>query len=167
MNTSNVFRQIIEEIDQIKPSIQLQLPANPRSVKQQIQKITLAQKKLREIEERVYLFGNRGGNGSAYRTYLSVKALIHGMIHDGNHFKLLAEEYFVDPEGTVTLLHDAYQRDLELRYRIHHLQALGLSQSQITFAIWRVKAESDKAYQVATKEYQRLTGSCQAVPERV
>jgi hypothetical protein len=155
MNTNSVFRQIIEEIDQIKPSIQLKLPANPRSVKQQIEKITLAQKRLREIEERVYLFGDRGGNRSD-RTYLSLKALIHGMIHDGNYFKMLAEEYFVDPVGTVTLLHDACQRDLELRHRIGYLKSLGLNQNQIIFAIWRVKLESGKAYRKALAEYQRL-----------
>lgn len=156
MDTSRAFRQIVAEIEQITPSIQLKLPANPKSVKQQIEKITLAQKRLREIEERVYLFGNRGGNRSAYRTYLSLKALIRGMIIDGNHFKLLAEEYFVDPEGTVTLLNDACQRDLELRQRIYYLKRLGLNQSQIIFAIWRVRAESVKAYQTALKEYQRL-----------
>jgi hypothetical protein len=156
MNTNTVFQEIIAEIDQIKPSIQLKLPANPQSVRQQIARITSAQKRLREIEERVYLFGNRGGNRSAHRTYLSLKALIHGMIHDGNHFKMLAEEYFVDPEGTVTLLHDACQRDLELRQRIYYLKNLGLNQSQIIFAIWRVKMESGQAYQTALKEYQRL-----------
>ena len=158
MNTSRAYRKIIEDIDKIKPSIQLKLPANPKSVKQQIEKITLAQKKLREIEERVYLFGNRGGNGSAYRTYLSLKALIHGMIHDGNHFKLLAEEYSVDPEGTVTLLHDAYQRELELRHRAYQLKLAGLNQNQIIFAIWRVQVEHSRAYQQVVEEYKRLVG---------
>lgn len=167
MNTNRAFQQIIEEIDQIKPNIQLKLPANPKAVKQQIERITLAQKRLREIEERVYLFGNRSGSGSAYRTYLSLKALIQGMITEGTHFKLLAEEYFVDPEGTVTLLHDACQRDIELRHRIHQLKRLGLNQSQIIFAIWRVKAESGKAYQVAAKEYGRLAQGYQQVPEQV
>ena len=167
MNTNTVFQQIIEEIDQIKPNIQLKLPANPKSVKQQIERITFAQKRLREIEERVYLFGNRSGSGSAYRTYLSLKALIQGMITDGTHFKLLAEEYFVDPEGTVTMLHDTCQRDSELRHRIHRLKLLGLNQSQIIFAIWRVKAESGKAYQVAAQEYRRLAENHSQVPERV
>ena len=159
MSTNRAYQQIIEEIDQIKPSIQLQLPANPQSVKRQIEKITLAQKRLLEIEERVYLFGNRGGNGSAYRTYLGLKALIHGMIHDGHHFRLLAEEYFLDPEGTVTLLHDACQRNFELRHRARHLKAAGLNQSQIIFAIWRVKAENGHAYQQAAAEYKRLIES--------
>jgi len=157
MNTSRTFQQIVDEIDQIKPNIQLNLPANPKAVKQQIAKITLAQKKLREIEERVYLFGNRSGSGSAYRTYLSLKAMIQGMITDGNRFKLLAEEYFVDPEGTVTLLHDACLRDLELQRRIQQLKSLGLNRHQIIFAIWRVKAESDESYLPALKEYQRLS----------
>ena len=157
MTTEKVFQQFIQEIDQIKTTIQLKLPAPAKSVRQQITRITAAQERLKAIDEEIYLFANRGIRPSARRQYLNLRALVRSMILDGNDFKLLAEEYFYDPEGTVMLLHDLNQRDVELQTRIRQLKTTGLNQTQIIFALWRVRPGGSRAYQQAVQELKRLS----------
>ncbi len=145
MTTYTVFHQLIDEIEQVRPSLQLKLPDSSLSIRLQIGKITAAQERLRAIEERIYLFANRGILPASRRNYSNLKALVRGMIASGNELKLLAEEYFYDPEGVITLLNDLKQREYELQAQLQQLKHQSLTQSQWLLALWQLSLKRNRA----------------------
>jgi hypothetical protein len=147
MTTYTVFHQLIDEIEQIRPSLQLKLPASSLSIRLQIGKITAAQERLRAIEERIYLFANRGIRPASRRNYLNLKSLVRNMIVDGNNFKLLAEEYFYDPEGVMIVLNDLKQREYELQAQLQQLKHQSIAQNQRMFALWQLKLRGNRVSQ--------------------
>ena len=147
MTTYTVFHQLIDEIEQIRPSLQLKLPDSSLSIRLQIGKITAAQERLRAIEERIYLFANRGIRPASRRNYLSLRALVRGLIAAGSDFRLLAEEYFYDPEGVMTLLNELKQREYDLQAQLQQLKHQSITQNQRMFALWQLKSRANQVNQ--------------------
>lgn len=144
MTTQTVFHQLIDEIEKIRPSLQLKLPASSLSIRLQIGKITVAQARLRAVEERIYLFANRGIRPVSRRNYSNLKALVRSMIVDGNNLKLLAEEYFYDPEGAMIVLNDLKRREYELQAQLQHLKHQSIAQNQRMLALWQLKPRGSR-----------------------
>lgn len=159
MTTEQTLERIVEEVNKISRYICLKLPSGAESVRLQIKQINKAQEQLRAIQDELYMFGGHGSSRLPYQYILTFKALINYLLLDGDKFKLLAEEYFLDPEGTVALLNDQKRRDCELLHRIRALQTTGLKQHQIILALWHTLSTDAVSYQAALTEYDRLAAS--------
>lgn len=176
LSVRKAFQQILLEIYDICPYISLKLPASSRYVNQQIQRLNLAQQQLQMIEEKVFLCFGTGSNQSSRQAYQTLAELIEEMNQLSLNLKLLAEEYPVDPAGTVAFLPSARVRVSELLSRINRLKAaeqgkakksskisfnphllqltsnLGItcadsqSESSRTFAAWKRQSQGNNAY---------------------
>lgn len=117
-------QQILEELQRISPHIRLKLPANYRSVRRQVEEITLAQQQLAMLQHRVTLLSHRKQNSSVQRLCLTLTRAMERMVCTAENFKLLAEEYATDPEGTISCLQCVNQDSRESAETIQRVSAM-------------------------------------------
>lgn len=118
--------QILEELQKVSPHIRLKLPANSQSVRRQLEEITLAQQQLANLQRRVTLLAHRKHNSSVHQLCVILARAVERMIRTAENFKLLAEEYAIDPEGTISCLQCVNQDSQKLAETIRRVKAMDL-----------------------------------------
>lgn len=140
MSQSRVFQSIVSELSELLPYVRLKLPASPTLVQQQMGHLTHVQKRLEIIREKVTLLSGSIQAAPTNAAYQALVNLVRELHHDIRELKLLAEEYPIDPDGTLSCLQSREGRAAELTRRF---QALLPTQVQPGSAIsqqWVAKA---------------------------
>lgn len=102
---------IQQELHQIQSELRLQLPTNPAALSAQVRQIDGWQQRLEHLQ--VQLPQHRRSPLD-----LALLDLIALLIADAKSFKLLAEEYLIDPEGSISCLHSVLQTTVQERSRL-------------------------------------------------
>ena len=97
---------IQQEIRHIQSQLWLQLPTNPAALSAQVRQIDRCQQQLERLQDQVLSHQRSMGDRSLMN-------LIDHLITDATSFKLLAEEYLIDPEGSVSCLHSTLHSSLQ------------------------------------------------------
>lgn len=118
------FQQILAELNKINAQIQLKLPANQVLVKRQILHLALVQQRLKTVQDQIFVKFGGSTNSSSYLAYLTLIQLVEAMTHDANTLRFLAEEYPVDPEGTVACLREIHKKLPDFAGRIQRINSL-------------------------------------------
>jgi len=106
MVTQKRFQHLVAELDEINSLIQLQLPTHEQALGCQLRQITLAQVRIERIENEVADFcQNHHDPDPCGGGICQTLAQLSGAIRlKAINFRLLAEEFSVDPEGTTACL---------------------------------------------------------------
>ncbi|MBW4519045.1 MAG: hypothetical protein KME16_05015 [Scytolyngbya sp. HA4215-MV1] len=104
MFEQRVFHQILSEVRELTPYIQLKLPASRSSVQQQMGYLITAQTRLEAMQQRLMALLKRSDNPKIQRLGQMLLRIVQELSRDARELKLLAEEYPVDPEGAASCL---------------------------------------------------------------
>lgn len=118
------FQQILVELNKINAQIQLKLPANQVLVKRQTLHLALVQQRIKTVQDQIFVNFGGSTNSSSYLVYLTLIQVTQAMTHDANTLRFLAEEYPVDPEGTVACLQEINKKLPDFATRIQHIKSL-------------------------------------------
>jgi YesN/AraC family two-component response regulator len=114
MNEQKVFQQVLARVHQLDTQIHLKIPADQASIQQQINRIETAEQHLKVVKTQVLrrlakVPNDSRSNGSQQSNYRSLIQRIEKALRNAANFKHLAEEFFIDPEGVVSLLQGVNQ----------------------------------------------------------
>lgn len=123
MFQQRAFQQIVSEVCEVLPYVRLKIPASPASVRKQMGYLTQAQTKLVTVQEKTAVLLRKQRNPARTRAYQALVGLVQELTQDVKDLKLLAEEYPVDPEGTVACLQSQKLREAALLRQIDALKA--------------------------------------------
>ncbi|PZV11639.1 MAG: hypothetical protein DCF22_14075 [Leptolyngbya sp.] len=109
MNEQKVFQQVLAQVNQLDAQIHLKIPADQASIQQQINRIEIAEQHLKAVKTQVLrrlakVPSDSRSNGSQQGNYCSLIQRIEKVLRNAANFKHLAEEFFIDPEGVISLL---------------------------------------------------------------
>lgn len=124
MTSQRVFRQILEELQETSPQIRLKLPANRQSIGRQAAQITSAQQQLTLLKSEVTTLSHKCLRPlNRQRCQLLMRAMDQ-MIQTAENLKLLAEEYGIDPEGSISCLQSLSENDRNLPEILNQVKTL-------------------------------------------
>lgn len=123
MFQQKAFQQIVSEISELLPYVRLKIPASPASVRKQMGYLTQAQTKLVMVQEKTALLLRKQRNPAKSRACRALVGVVQELTQDVRDLKLLAEEYPVDPEGTVACLESRKVKEANLLRQIDALKA--------------------------------------------
>lgn len=120
MRNWQIFNDSLAELQLIQSQIVLKLPASRESIHHQVHRIQQAQQALDRLYENVLPYSSR------WRSPLnqSPKMLAQLIIQVSRHaesLKLLAEEFPVDPQGTMACLQHLCRRQTRLNEQLQQL----------------------------------------------
>jgi hypothetical protein len=100
-----------QELHQIQSALWLQLPTHPAALSAQVRQIAGWQERLERLQAQL---------SPRRRSVLdrALADLIALLIADAKSFKLLAEEYLIDPEGSISCLHSVLHASMQERSRL-------------------------------------------------
>lgn len=98
------LHQIQAELEQMIPHICLKLPASRESVEKQAYRLASIQKQLELIQEGMFWLYGVGGTHSSMKIYNALSQQLEQMLQNVASFRMLAEEYSIDPEGATACL---------------------------------------------------------------
>ena len=118
MNEQKVFQQVLTQVNQLDAQIHLKIPADQASIRQQIKQIEMAEQHLKAVKTQVLRRLAKAPddsrfNGSQQGSYRSLMQRIEKTLRNAENFKHLAEEFFLDPEGVISLLQGINQDGLQ------------------------------------------------------
>jgi len=121
MRNRQDFYDSLAELQLIQAQIVLELPASQESIREQLHRIWQAQQELDRLYEDALRYSSR------YRSTLDFPPrLLTGLILRAYRYaeslKHLAEEFPVDPQGTVACLKQIYRRNTRLNERLKQLE---------------------------------------------
>lgn len=104
MRYSKPIHKTLITIDAILSDLNLRLPTNPAGLGYQKLRLTQTQKQLEALEEEI--FDNYLGSyrDSTRKIYHQLLKLVRQLVHEADNLKHLAEEYPIDPEGSIACL---------------------------------------------------------------
>jgi hypothetical protein len=123
MFQQRAFKQIVSEVCELLPYVRLKIPASPASVQKQMGYLTQAQTKLATVQEKTAMLVRQQRNSAKSTAYQVLAGVVQELTQDVKDLKLLAEEYPVDPEGTVACLESWKVREVALLRQIDALKA--------------------------------------------
>ncbi len=114
MNEQRVFQQVLARVHQLDTQIHLKIPADRASIQQQINQIETAEQHLKIVKTQVLrrlakVSNDSRSNDPQQGNYRSLVQRIEKALRNAANFKHLAEEFFIDPEGVVSLLRGVNQ----------------------------------------------------------
>jgi hypothetical protein len=104
MFEQRVFHQILSEVRELIPYIQLKLPASRHAVQQQMGHLITAQTQLEQMQQKLMALLKKSDNPKTQRMGQTLLRVVQELSRDARELKLLAEEYPVDPEGAASCL---------------------------------------------------------------
>lgn len=118
MNEQRVFQQILTQVNQLDAQVHLKIPADQASIQQQVKQIETAEQHLKAVKNQVLRRlakapNDLRSNGSQQGNYHSLIQRIEKTLRNAVNFKHLAEEFFLDPEGVISLLQGTSQDSLQ------------------------------------------------------
>jgi hypothetical protein len=116
------FQQIVSEVSELLPYVRLKIPASAASVRQQMGYLSQAQNRLQTMQEKTASLLRKNGNAAINHDYQRLIGLVQELEQNIKDLKLLAEEYPVDPEGTVSCLQTWQEREAYLLRQINSLK---------------------------------------------
>lgn len=120
MRSQQDFYEFLVELQLIQAQIVLKLPASQESIQQQVQQIRQAQQALDRLHTLTLRSVNHRKLPLHHSPHLPVR-LIHQTARYAESLKLLAEEFPVDPQGTVACLQQLCRRHLHLHEKLQQL----------------------------------------------
>jgi hypothetical protein len=105
------YQPLQQELHQIQSALWLQLPTHPAALSAQVRQIDGWQQRLEHLQD---LLPSRPRSSLD----LALADLIALLIADAKSFKLLAEEYLIDPEGSISCLHSVLHASMQDRSRL-------------------------------------------------
>lgn len=121
MKEQERFHRFLSELQAINVEICLKLPASHESLRRHIRRVYLAHQQLERMRrESLYRFGKRS-NPSAKVAHLVLMRLIDQTLREAENYRLLAEEFPLDPQGTVACLERIKRRTVTILENIDEL----------------------------------------------
>jgi hypothetical protein len=113
------IHRIFQEVSQIQSELWLKLPTSSGFLSRRVAQIEQFQHRLERLQERV-LWLTRNQRSCLLHQDAVLLDLIALLIADAKSFRLLAEEFSIDPEGSASCLHSILQTSLPQRLRLLH-----------------------------------------------
>lgn len=104
MNIDRVFHHVLLELLTLHQQARLHLPASQAAIQYQVRQIHAVQTQLQEIEQRVTLQFGRSNAPSVRQCHQRLMVMIRMLQRRLQNLVLLAEEFAIDPEGSVACL---------------------------------------------------------------
>lgn len=123
MSRHRKLNQFCQEIDKINTHLCLELPASAKTIRRKIRSIHRLQVQLETMQSNMQAIAKRYRQPQLRQIYRILLMLVAEMISEAKSFKLLAEEFSADSEGTISCLQSVNQRK-RLRQE-HYLRILG------------------------------------------
>lgn len=105
VNQQKVFQKILAQVDQLDTQIHLKLPAGQVSIQRQVEQIEAAEQQLKALKVKLLAKSPSALQPNSSRgNHLFLMQRIEKALWNAANFKHLAEEFFLDPEGVISLL---------------------------------------------------------------
>lgn len=127
MNIDRVFHQVLLELLSLHQQARLHLPASQAAIQYQVRQIHQVQLQLQVIEQRVTLQFGRGSSQSVRQCHQRLISLIAMLQRRLQNLVLLAEEFEIDPEGTIACLRCIDAADQQMIQTVEVSQSLQAS----------------------------------------
>ena len=127
MNIDRVFHQVLLELLSLHQQARLHLPASQVAIQYQVRQIHQVQIQLQQIEQRVTLQFGRGGSQSVRQCHQRLMSMIWMLQRRLQNLVLLAEEFEIDPEGTIACLRSIDAADQQIIQTVEVGQPLQVS----------------------------------------
>ena len=127
MNIDRVFHQVLLELLSLHQQARLHLPASQVAIQYQVRQIHQVQIQLQEIEQRITLQFGRGGSQSVRQCHQRLMSMIWMLQRRLQNLVLLAEEFEIDPEGTIACLRCIDAADQQIVHTVEVGQPLQAS----------------------------------------
>ncbi|MGP1384322.1 MAG: hypothetical protein ACTS2F_12235 [Thainema sp.] len=127
MNIDRAFHQILLELLSLHQQARLHLPASQVAIEYQLRQIHHVQHQLQDIEQRVALQFGRGSSQPVRQCHQRLVDLIRMLQRRLHNLVLLAEEFEIDPEGTIACLRCIDATDQQIIQHVEATQSLQAS----------------------------------------
>jgi hypothetical protein len=114
---------LLTELSTMNPQIRLSLPASPRRIQAQVQQLSQLEQRLQLLHDTEIAKLHRSLLPSVRQRAQAIAKLVVTMLQDIRSLKLLAEEYPLDPDGTIACWQDAYAIVPDLQSRLNQVFA--------------------------------------------
>ncbi|NEQ96586.1 MAG: hypothetical protein F6K30_07670 [Cyanothece sp. SIO2G6] len=109
MSTST-YLQIVAKVRRLCTMLSLQLPTHATAIASQIRNIQSIRRDLELIQARVRLLATQSWRLVQRDKYLNLDHLLGNLITEATNMALLAEEFTIDPEGSLSCLREVNYR---------------------------------------------------------
>jgi translation elongation factor EF-Ts len=124
MTIRQEFQPILDEIQTIQSQIRLKLPASPHSISRQVDCIRVAEEHLATLKHTTH----------SHPVHPIVIQVIDRLNQTAQTLKLLAEEFLIDPEGSISCLESVKEHDADISAAIHYLRSRLLKSNNFHYA---------------------------------
>lgn len=120
MSTST-YLQIVANIRRLCMTLSLQLPTHKTAIASQMRNIQSIRRDLEMMQAKVRLLATQSWRLMQRDKYLNLDHLLCNLIIEATNMALLAEEFTVDPEGSISCLQEVTYRKNILSQEIQQL----------------------------------------------
>lgn len=132
MSDREAFRYILQQLQEINGAIRLQLPASPSTLHLQALQLVQTKHQLAQLRQQVLKQFRDNGRMATHRTRRMLLRLIHYSQRQADNYRILSEEFAVDPQGSLACLEAVQQRNQRL---LKHLKTLETRANVLTSQI--------------------------------
>jgi hypothetical protein len=117
---------MVAQLKAINADIQLKLPSNPVSIQRQLQRVLQAQTQLTRLQADLDRSFGRQHNPSVRVAYMVLLDLVQQTTQATLNYKMLAEEFSLDPHGSIRCLLTIRQTTAATLDQLNELETLEL-----------------------------------------